>query len=72
MIDEMVKIIRINAYIQRNLGKVYLNGNEVESVCLDRSWADEGDYDPDRLLTDEQLDDLFRQTFGAQPESEVR
>ena len=62
--DEILKIFRINAYIQRGMGKIVLDGKEVDSVCLDRSWADEESYDPERFLTDEQLDDLFRQTFG--------
>lgn len=60
--DEMIKIIRINAYIQRGLGKVTLDGQEVVCVALDKTCATEDA--PEIALTDEQLDDLFIQSFG--------
>jgi hypothetical protein len=68
---EIEKILRMNAFIQRGLGKLYLDGKEVISVSLDRSWASEEDYDPQRLLTDAQLDDLLGQTFGKPPATQA-
>jgi hypothetical protein len=62
--DDITKILRINAYIQRRLGKVTLNGEEVTVIALDRSWAGVESYDPTRFLTDDELNDLFIQSYG--------
>lgn len=62
MVDDMVKIIRINAYIQRGMGKVTLDGKEVLCVALDKTCTTEDS--PEINLTDEQLNDLFIQSFG--------
>ena len=60
--NDMIKIIRINAYIQRGMGKVILDGKEVICVALDKTCTTVDD--PEIGLTDEQLDDLFIQSFG--------
>jgi hypothetical protein len=60
----MLKIIRINAYIQRKMGKVLLDGKEVICVALDNTCAVEGEDNPEIELTSEQLQGLFSQTFG--------
>jgi hypothetical protein len=62
--NDMIQIIRINAYIQRGMGKVMLDGEEIIVIALDRSWAGTNSYDPERFLTDEQLNDLFIQSYG--------
>lgn len=62
----MLKILRINTYIQQFQIKIYLDGKEIETVCLDGSWSTrDGEYDPERFLTNEQLEDLFQQTIPA-------
>ncbi len=59
--DDITKIIRINAYIQRGMGKVTLDDKEVICVSLDRTCAT---FDnPEIALSDDQLDDLFIQSF---------
>ncbi len=60
--NDMIKIIRINAYIQRGMGKVTLDDKEVICVALDKTCATEDS--PEIALTDEQLNDLFIQSFG--------
>jgi hypothetical protein len=60
----MVKIIRINAFIQRKMGKVLLDGKEVSSVALDGSCNFENYSEPEVMLDKQQLDTLFAQTFG--------
>lgn len=60
---EMVKIIRINAFIQRKMGKILLDGREVYCVALDGS-CNFDDSSEEIMLTAEQLDMLFAQTFG--------
>jgi len=60
----MVKIIRINAFIQRKMGKILLDGKVVDSVALDGSCNFEDYKDPEVMLTNQQLDALFAQTFG--------
>ena len=63
--DDMMKIIRINAYIQRGMGEVTLDGKSVECVALDRTctFKSIGELD-EQELTDDQLNALFSQTFG--------
>lgn len=60
--NNMLKIISINAYIQREMGKLYLSGKEVLCVALDGTCTfDEGD---EIALTDAQLTDLLGQMLG--------
>lgn len=68
--DEVMQILRINAYIQREMGKLYLSGKEVLCVALDRTCTFHVEGEGDIELTDAQLDDLFKQTYGASPETE--
>ncbi|HLJ32724.1 MAG TPA: hypothetical protein VKU38_03690 [Ktedonobacteraceae bacterium] len=63
-VDDMVKILRINAYIQRGMGEVSLDEKKVVCVALDRTCAFEDEYDAEQLLSDAQLNNLFHQTFG--------
>jgi hypothetical protein len=62
--DDMVKVLRINAYIQRGMGEVSLDGKKVICVALDNTCAFEGEGDGEQELTGEELDKLFHQTFG--------
>ncbi len=59
--NEIMKIIRINTYIQRKLGTVTLDGKEVLCVALDRSAAVEGG-DGELALSEEQVEALYQQT----------
>ena len=68
--DEAMKIIRINAFIQRKMGKLYLDGKEVEVVSLDRSYV-AGQELVNEPLNDAQLDDLFGQTYGKPPATQA-
>lgn len=64
--NDVEKIIRINAFIQRGLGSLYLDGKEVMVVSLDRSYVIVGDL-INEPLTDEQLEELLGQTYGKPP-----
>jgi hypothetical protein len=64
MVSDLVKIIRINAYIQRKMGKVHHNGQEVICVALDMTCALEGEDTAEVELSGEEIDALFKQTFG--------
>lgn len=59
----MVKIININAYIQRGFGTITLDGKEVLCVSLDRTCTFEGEGEGDMVLNDDQLEQLFDQTY---------
>jgi hypothetical protein len=64
--NEVMQIIRINAYIQHSTGKLYLLGKEVLCVALDGTCTFvEGGTDVE--LTDVQREDLLNQTFGQAP-----
>jgi hypothetical protein len=58
--NDMLKIVSLNAYIQRNMGKLELSGKEVLCVALDRTCTFQDDED-EITLTDAQLDELVRQ-----------
>ena len=68
--NDIEKILRMNAFIQRGLGKLYLDGKEVEVVSLDRSYV-AGQGLVNEPLTDAQLDDLLGQTFGKPPATQA-
>lgn len=61
----MLKIISINAYIQRGFGKITLDGKEVLCIALDRVCTFEGEGEGDMVLTDDQLEALFNQTYTS-------
>ncbi len=64
--NDVMQIIRINGYIQRELGKLYLYGKEVLCVALDGTCTFvEGGADVE--LTAIQIEDLLNQTFGQAP-----
>ena len=67
---ELGKIIRINAYIQRKMGKVTLDGKEVTVVALDGSCVFEDDRQQ-ITLDAAQLDSLFAQTWGLGEQEEI-
>ncbi len=69
--NDAMKIIRMNAFIQRGLGTLYLDGKEVLCVALDCTctFVDGGTDIP---LTDEQLEELLGQTFGKPPAKQPR
>lgn len=64
MINDMVKILRINAYIQYGKGDIWLEGKRVICVSLDNTCAVWEAMD-EITLTPEQLDNLFNQTLGT-------
>ena len=64
--NDVMQIIRINGYIQRELGKLYLFDKEVLCVALDGTCTFvEGGEDVE--LTAIQIEDLLNQTFGRAP-----
>jgi hypothetical protein len=65
--SDMVNIVRMNAYIQRNMGKLFLFGKEILCVSLDRTCTFTGEGGDDIMLTDAQLEDLLGQTYGKAP-----
>src|SRR5260221_12905670 len=71
--NDIEKILRINAFIQRKVGTLYLDGKEVYAVALDHSvsLAVIGD-EADEILTDEQIEELLGQTFGKPPAKQPR
>lgn len=71
IMNDMMNIIRMNAYIQRNMGKLFLFGKEVLCVSLDRTITFAGEGEGDVILTDAQLADLLAQTYGKAPATSV-
>lgn len=71
--NDIEKILRINAFIQRKMGTLYLDGREVYAVALDHSvsFVVVGD-EADETLTDEQLEELLGQTYGKPPAKQPR
>lgn len=69
--NDVEKIIRINAFIQRKMGTLYLDGKEVEVVSLDRTYV-MGKKEITEPLTDEQLEELLGQTYGKPPAKQPR
>ncbi len=65
MITDMMKILRINAYIQRSMGDVLLDGKKVVCVSLDNTCAVEEENTGEIPLIPEQIDHLFKQTFSV-------
>lgn len=64
MIPDMVKVLRINTFIQQENGTVLLEEKKVMAVALNNSaYLDDTDV-TEITLTSEQLDNLFNQTFG--------
>lgn len=63
VINDTMKILRINTYIQRDKGMVRLDGKTVICVAFDHTCACE-QADEEVVLTDEQVDNLFNQTLG--------
>lgn len=61
MARELLLIINLNAYIQRKLGTLILNGKEVMCLSLDRTCTFEGIGEPDIKLTLSQLQNLCSQ-----------
>lgn len=55
--DEMRKILAINTYIQRGMGQVLHNGDEVICVALDRTCTTV--KDAEIPLTSDELDIMF-------------
>ena len=69
--NEVEKIIRMNAFIQRKMGTLYLDGKEIVAVSLDRTYAT-NEEEITEPLTDEQLEELLGQTFGKPPAKQPR
>lgn len=64
MIPDMLKVLRINTFIQQEKGTVLLEGKAVIAVDLGNSaYLDDKDV-TEIALTGEQLDTLFKRTFG--------
>lgn len=70
-LNDAMKIIRMNAFIQHGKGTLYLDGKEVTVVSLDRSYV-LGEHLIDEPLTDEQIEELLGQTFGKPPAKQPR
>lgn len=70
--NDMVKIININAYIQRGLGKITLDDKEVLCIALDRMCTFKGSsIGNDVELDDDQLEGLFNQTIFSVTLNEI-
>ena len=59
----VLKILRINTFLQVQHGMVYLDGVPIVCVALDGTCTLGRHEMPDVMLTNEQIDDLFQQTF---------
>jgi hypothetical protein len=62
--NDIIKVLRINKYIQIDKGEVLLDGKRVICVTLNNTCAVEDEDTGEMPLTSEQLDHLFNQTFG--------
>ncbi|MFL5628736.1 MAG: hypothetical protein ACJ788_24410 [Ktedonobacteraceae bacterium] len=69
--NDLEKIIRMNAFIQRKQGTLYLDGKEIVCVSLDRTYAT-FEKEITEPLTDAQLDDLLGQIYGKPPATQPR
>ena len=71
--NDVMRIIRINGYIQGGLGKITLFGKEVLCVALDGycTFASDSEKDDALELNDLQLDDIYNQTYGFAPSQQA-
>lgn len=68
--NDIEQILRINAYIQRGIGKLTFGGKQIMCVALDHSCTFEGPTLDEVTLDDAQLAEVYRQTFFTPPKEE--